>query len=162
MTRPPWHRGARGEWYVVAQFALFALVAFGPRTIVGRAFWPFPHSGAAFAAGLALGLAGAALVLAAALMHGSRLTPLPHPGERATLHERGVYAWMRHPIYTGALLTAFGVAAMRESGVVLAVAFVIALLLDRKAAREERWLLERFPGYAAYRARVRKFVPLVY
>lgn len=35
--RLPWYRGARGEWYVIAQFALFALIVFGPPTVPG---WP--------------------------------------------------------------------------------------------------------------------------
>ena len=37
--RRQWWRGARGEWYVAAQFALLALVAFGPRTMPGVGRW---------------------------------------------------------------------------------------------------------------------------
>jgi len=35
----PWWKGARGEWLVVAQLALMALVFFGPRTLLGRPAW---------------------------------------------------------------------------------------------------------------------------
>jgi hypothetical protein len=37
MSQSSWWKGSRGEWYVVAQIALFALVMFGPRTWAG---WP--------------------------------------------------------------------------------------------------------------------------
>jgi protein-S-isoprenylcysteine O-methyltransferase Ste14 len=33
---------------------------------------------------------------------------------------------------------------------------------DLKARREEAWLLAAYPGYAAYRRRVRKLFPFVY
>jgi protein-S-isoprenylcysteine O-methyltransferase Ste14 len=39
---------------------------------------------------------------------------------------------------------------------------VLAAFLDRKAAREERWLEEKFPDYPEYRRRVRKFIPFLY
>jgi protein-S-isoprenylcysteine O-methyltransferase Ste14 len=38
----------------------------------------------------------------------------------------------------------------------------MALLLDAKARREEVWLLETYPAYAAYRRRVRRFFPYLY
>ena len=39
---------------------------------------------------------------------------------------------------------------------------VLFILLDLKSRREEEWLLLRFPGYAAYRSKVRKLIPFVY
>jgi len=33
---------------------------------------------------------------------------------------------------------------------------------DLKSRREERWLEERYPGYAAYRARTRRLIPGLY
>lgn len=35
MSKTPWWKGTRGEWYVVAQIALIVLVFFGPRNIPG-------------------------------------------------------------------------------------------------------------------------------
>jgi protein-S-isoprenylcysteine O-methyltransferase Ste14 len=31
-----------------------------------------------------------------------------------------------------------------------------------KSRREERWLCEKYPDYAAYQARVHKLIPLIY
>jgi len=39
---------------------------------------------------------------------------------------------------------------------------VVAFFFDRKAAREEGWLVARYAEYAACRRRVRRFVPGVY
>ena len=42
----PWWKGARGEWFVVAQVALMGLVFLGPRTVFNQPVWqfPFPHA----------------------------------------------------------------------------------------------------------------------
>jgi protein-S-isoprenylcysteine O-methyltransferase Ste14 len=39
---------------------------------------------------------------------------------------------------------------------------LLGLWLDAKARREERWLVDAFPGYAAYRRRTHRFVPGIY
>ena len=44
----------------------------------------------------------------------------------------------------------------------MAIAGVLFVFFDVKARREEAWLVAAFPGYAAYRRRVRKLIPLVY
>ncbi len=38
----------------------------------------------------------------------------------------------------------------------------LAPLLDARAQREERWLRQQFPEYAAYQQRVRRFIPWIY
>lgn len=156
----PWWKGARGEWYVIAQFALFFLLVLGPRTLPGlpAVTWP----AASRTVGVALMLAGVALVLAAALRLGRSLTPLPYPREGAQLAQTGPYAIVRHPIYSGALLAVFGWAAFVRGPLTLLEALAVLVLLDIKSRREERWLAERFEGYAGYQKRVRKLVPFLY
>ncbi|MBK8233228.1 MAG: hypothetical protein IPK72_22280 [Candidatus Eisenbacteria bacterium] len=46
----------------------------------------------------------------------------------------------------------------------LTLAYVLAgwLFIEAKVRREEAWLRERFPDYAAYQRRVRKLIPFVY
>jgi protein-S-isoprenylcysteine O-methyltransferase Ste14 len=44
----------------------------------------------------------------------------------------------------------------------LGLSVLLAVVLDLKTRREEIFLREQFPGYAAYAARTRKFIPLVY
>jgi protein-S-isoprenylcysteine O-methyltransferase Ste14 len=156
----PWWRGARGEWYVIAQFALLALMAAGPRTFAGLP--PFPWLAACRMAGATLMGAGSLLALAASVRLGRSLTPLPYPRDGATLAQSGPYAIVRHPIYSGVLLLAFGWALYAHGWLTVAEAAALFVLLDFKSRREERWLAERFTEYAAYQRRVRKLIPCVY
>jgi protein-S-isoprenylcysteine O-methyltransferase Ste14 len=155
-----WWRGGRGEWYVVAQFALFALVAFGPRSWPG---WPpIPGGWIARAVGIALLAAGFVLMLAGIRKIGAKTTPLPRPAEGAVLVEAGPYRIVRHPMYAGAILMALGWALLARGLLTLGWAVILFAFFDLKTRREERWLGERFPGYAAYRRRVHKLIPFIY
>lgn len=157
-----WWRGKRGEWYVVIQAVLFTLVAFGPRTLPGVPPWPEATRWPALLSGGTLALAGALLAFFGAFSLGRNLTPLPHPKDDATLVESGAYRLVRHPIYAGIILMSYGWALLARSWLTLAYATVVLLFLDLKSRREERWLKEKFPGYAQYSKRVRKLIPFIY
>ena len=160
MKQLPWWKGRRGEWYVGLQFALFALVVFGPH---GAAItWPAPLAAIARPAGIALILAGALIATAAVFKLGRNLTPLPHPKDDSTLVETGLYGWVRHPIYCGLTLAAFGWACVAQGWLTLLWALVLLVFFDIKSRREEAWLLARFPAYADYQRRVRKLLPFIY
>ena len=60
------------------------------------------------------------------------------------------------------MLAAVGWSIATASPLALVPTVVLGLLFDAKSRREEAWLTERLPGYAAYRARTRKFVPGLY
>jgi protein-S-isoprenylcysteine O-methyltransferase Ste14 len=74
----------------------------------------------------------------------------------------GIYRRLRHPIYAGLILLALGWSLLTASVLALVLTGAFAVLLDLKARREEVWLRDRFPGYAAYAARTRRFVPGLY
>ena len=160
--RQRWYRGARGEWLVVVQMLLSAVVVFGPRALGGQRAWPFPDGNACLALGSVLLLAGALLFAAGLFRLGRGLTVLPCPKEGAVLVQSGAYALVRHPMYSGLLAMSFGWALWVQSGCTLAYAVLLFVFLDLKSRREERWLAERFPTYPDYRRRVRRFVPFVY
>ena len=160
--RKSWWKGARGEWFVVAQLLLMGLVFFGPRTVAGhpaRSF-PFPHAyrvaGGVWMAG------GGALFLAGLVRLGRGLTPLPYPKDGADLVQTGPFALVRHPMCGGGLVLAFGWALWVQSWLTLGYVAVLFVFVDAKSRREERWLAGKFPAYAAYRRRVRKLIPFVY
>jgi protein-S-isoprenylcysteine O-methyltransferase Ste14 len=161
MTRQPWWKGTRGEWYLIAQLVLFALIGLAPLA-PGQPGWPSPWSLVARGLGLALGLAGFALAAAGLAGLGRNLSPLPHPKDDAVLVEGGVYGLVRHPIYAGLIIGALGWALLTNSLLALALAVALLAFFDIKSRREERALLARFPKYAEYRRRVRKFFPYVY
>ena len=157
-----WWRGARGEWYVVAQIALILVVFLGPRTVPGLPVWPAPLAGMSVVAGAVIALAGFGLLLAGLFRLGPNLTPLPYPTSRATLIRTGPYRLVRHPMYAGGIALAFGWALFVRGWLTLAYAVVLLLFLEVKATREERWLVDRFPDYPDYQRRVRKLIPFVH
>jgi len=162
MSNTPWWRGTRGEWYVVAQGGLFLLVALGPREAAGLTTWGPPLSTLTLIGGLALGGIGGLLALAGLFHLGANLTVLPHPKDDATLIEGGAYALVRHPIYSGLILAAFGWALVVASPLTVLYACLLFLFFDLKSRREERWLARKFPRYADYQKRVRKLIPFLY
>jgi protein-S-isoprenylcysteine O-methyltransferase Ste14 len=159
----PWWKNTRGEWYVVTQGFLFALVALGPHTAPGLPEWTAPWARVASVVGLALMLAGGTLAVAGLLGLGrDNLTALPYPRDESTLVVTGPYRLVRNPIYSGLIFGAFGYALWVNGWLTLAYALLLFVFFDVKSRKEERWLTEKFPDYPAYQQRVRKLIPWVY
>ena len=158
----PWWKGARGEWYVVAQVVIFGLIALGPRYARGLPVWSGPLASGADVVGVALIVIGAALAIAGVAALGRNLTALPYPKDDSVLVESGPYAIVRNPIYSGLIIGAFGLALAAHSWLSLAYALALLVLFDVKTRKEEHWLLERYPAYAEYRQRVKKLLPWVW
>ena len=152
--------GARGGWWVAAQFPLLLLAYLIPgwtgQAITGSMAFLQAYGGQA------LLVVGALLTFAGVVSLGRWLTPFPQPLPKSQLRTGGAYALVRHPLYSGILLMAFGWSLYSYSLVGLAFDAILFLFFDRKAAREEIWLAEKFPGYVAYRNRVKKLVPWIY
>jgi protein-S-isoprenylcysteine O-methyltransferase Ste14 len=157
-----WWKGTRGEWYVVVQIAVVILIAVGPRTWNGWPKWPFPGGTLVFLAGLKLLVGGAGLAVGGAAKLGTALTPLPYPAADAVLQEKGAYRVVRHPMYCGVILAAFGWALLSRGWLTLGYVVAGCVFIEVMVRQEEQWLVERFPGYAAYQRRVRKLIPFLY
>ncbi len=156
-------KGKRGEYLVALQFVLIIVFIFAPvwSPFIGErmldALAPVRWS--------ALVVFGTVAIIFAAL--GSfnireYLTPLPYPVDHNQLVQHGIYAWVRHPLYSSQLFAALGWALYTLSLshlLILALGFVF---FDYKAGKEEAWLSERHPEYAEYAHRVRKFIPWIY
>jgi protein-S-isoprenylcysteine O-methyltransferase Ste14 len=102
------------------------------------------------------------VLLLAAWQLGRNLTALPKPRPGGYLVQQGLYRVVRHPIYCGVLLWALGSSLAHLNLWTLLLCGLLFVWLDRKASLEETWLQERFPGYSAYRQRVKKLIPWVY
>ncbi|HJP88150.1 MAG TPA: isoprenylcysteine carboxylmethyltransferase family protein [Candidatus Limnocylindrales bacterium] len=156
--------GPRGEGWVALQGVCFALIiaavysapqapaeddaTAGTRMLFGYVF--------AIIAAVFLGTGIAELKRARAFAY----VPLP-PGQ-GRLVESGPYRFVRHPIYTGLILGALGLAInIPWAGTFIASA-LLALVLDLKRRREEIWLTQRYPEYAAYKTRTKALMPFVY
>jgi protein-S-isoprenylcysteine O-methyltransferase Ste14 len=157
-----WWTGPRGEWYVVIQFALFALVVFGPKRVGAMPAWSAPWSTIGVVLGLLLGLLGGLLALVGVVSLGRNLTAVPHPKDDAHLVQTGAYRFVRHPIYSGIILGAFGWAFLVNGTLTFLYAFILFLFFDIKSRREEQWLRQKYPGYETYQKQVKKLIPFLY
>ena len=163
MPLPTFLDGRRGEYLVVLQFVFFFAFIFAPA-------WN-PLATDDLLATLALprwiALAGLGVI---ALLFGALgffhirdyLTPLPYPVDHSQLVRHGVYAWVRHPLYSSQLLAALGWTLFTLSLSHLLILVLGFFFFDYKARREEIWLTERHPEYADYQRQVRKFFPWIY
>lgn len=150
----PWWRNTRGEWWVVGQMVLLGAVGLAP-FVPGQGTLPAGLR----PVGFVLMAVGALFILAGFQALGRNLSPFPRPISGGEMVQRGAYRLVRHPIYAGLVGASVGWALWTLSPLALLAALLLLLTLDRKAAREERWLREIYPGYAAYARRVRRLVP---
>ena len=152
--------GPRGEGWVALQgLLLIAVIAAG--LLAGDA-WSGSAELVTRVVGLALLAVGVVLAGRGLRDLGGALTPLPRPRHDAELVERGIYGYVRHPVYGGLIVCAFGFALLTASLLGLLVACVVAVFFSLKSRREEVWLVLHFSGYAAYRQRTRRFIPWLY
>jgi len=151
--------GERGGGWVVLQFVLMAAIL-----VLGVAGpgWPDSAHWWLKGAGVLLVFAGAFVAVSAARALGSGLTPFPRPPAGGELVESGPYAVVRHPIYSGGILFAAGIALVLSPGALAGTA-ALTVLWALKLRVEESFLAARYPAYADYCARTRyRLVPFVY
>jgi protein-S-isoprenylcysteine O-methyltransferase Ste14 len=143
----------RGWAFVGAQAILLAVLVFAP----GGNDWAVPSW--LRTVGTLGRIVGGALIVTAAVRLGAAASVHPAPTGRAVLRTRGLYRFVRHPIYSGVLVLAAAIAA--TSGWWLHLAAFVALVgvLAVKARFEEQLLAERFGDYRAYARRTGRFVP---
>jgi protein-S-isoprenylcysteine O-methyltransferase Ste14 len=170
-------------WFIAAWFAKRTLEPSGIRAgwriavavmlVVGTRSWWLPpfasgvslwHTTAGLAGvGAAVTAAGLLVALWARAVLGRNWSGAIVLKQHHELIDRGPYAFVRHPIYTGVLLMVLGVVmvAGTRGGVMLFGTMVAALIV--KARREERLLTKHFPEvYPLYRARVpARLIPFV-
>lgn len=146
----------RGGSWLAAQGPLMAAVVAVPPYFGTLADWPVRILG------------GALIALSAAFFAwskrglGKSFTAFPQPVDEGTLSTSGAYALARHPIYTSLIMFAAGWAICWQSLAGAVCALILFAFFDLKSRREEGWLEEKYPGYADYRARVKRFFPFVY
>lgn len=104
------------------------VAAFGAR----NALFTLPYANTVSWCGVALAAAGLAIRIAAMLQLGARFSPLVSLQRAHALETRGLYGFVRHPGYLGALLTCLGVSVAFGSALALPLP---ALMLAAQLAR---------------------------
>lgn len=102
---------------------------------------------------------GALITLIAVLQLNVHLSPFPSPLPGSRLIVKGVYKFVRHPIYTGIMMGFFGFAIIADSGYKLMVAAILSILFYFKSIYEEKRMVEVFSGYLEYKQRAGRFFP---
>lgn len=146
-----------GGWWVVGQFLLlFAITILGITCRATTKLQLILVFGVVFLIASAIGGISGALAL------GRNLTPFPKPSATTLFVQHSIYALIRHPLYTAVFCAAVGWSLVWQSWPALATCLVLAVFFDAKARHEERWLRQKFPDYADYEQRVRRFIPWIY
>lgn len=139
--------------FVLLQFLLFIAWLFEVKA------WRFELSSNLHSLALITALMGLLLVLAAILQLNKNLSPFPSPKKGAKLITGGVFAFSRHPIYSGILFMAFGLGFWLGSGYKLMISLLFFVLFYLKSKYEERRLEEAFREYPVYKKNTGRFFP---
>jgi len=145
---------ARGGAWVIVQFVLMlAVIVLGVLSHGDGTQLSLMTTGAGLmAVGGYFGITGV-------LVLGRNRTPYPQPHADSVLVQHGIYARVRHPLYTSVMLVSLGWALIWQSAASFLAALALIPFFHAKARREERWLCEKFPGYPEYARRVPQFAP---
>ena len=154
--------GTDGEWWVVAQAVLGAVLILVPFILPTPVAWPGALRSIVLGLGITLGVIAILLAGGGIFALGNNLRAVPRPKENGQLIQTGVYALVRHPIYSGIIIGALAWASLTHSLAALFMAVVLFAFFDQKSRREEVWLAERYADYPAYRLRVHKLIPFIY
>ncbi|GIG30735.1 methyltransferase family protein [Cellulomonas marina] len=150
-------------WWGGRLFALALLLgAAGPALALARALLPPANLPGALAwVGLLVAVAAFVVVAAAQSGMGASWRIGVDATERTDLVTTGLFAVARNPIFTAMAIALAGIVLMVPTAVTLAalVALVLAVQLQVRAVEEPYLLTTHGAAYAAYAARVGRFVP---
>jgi protein-S-isoprenylcysteine O-methyltransferase Ste14 len=76
--------------------------------------------------------------------------------------DQGPYRWVRHPLYSGEIVSALGLAIAANSYPALALWVALCGMAVYRALREEQVLLRALPAYRTYRNRTAALLPGVF
>jgi len=125
--------------------------------------WPASIEPVAYGVGALLLALGIGLLGAGGVGLGSALTPFPAPRTGGELQTTGVYRLVRHPMYGGGILISLGWSTIFATIAGFVLTVILALFAALKSHREELWLQQAFPDYAAYQhSTTHRLIPFVW
>jgi protein-S-isoprenylcysteine O-methyltransferase Ste14/rhodanese-related sulfurtransferase len=125
-------------------------------------FWPPEPSAAREIIGAVIGLVGLLIGGLSFRALGRNFRVFAAPRRSGTLVTTGVYAKVRHPMYTSVIMAVGGYALLFGSWLSLPLWLGVTVCYVIKAVKEERLLENKFPEYAEYRKRTWRLVPYLY
>jgi protein-S-isoprenylcysteine O-methyltransferase Ste14 len=150
------------RWVVAALGALGIIDAYLPAYTDRMDFLTFGGEGARWV-GFLLYTAGGVLRIAPVFVLGRRFSGLVAIQPEHRLVTGGLYGVIRHPSYLGLFVLALGWGLAFRSGVGVAIAVLMLIVVFARIESEERLLSETFGAeYDAYRKRTWRLVPYLY
>lgn len=105
---------------------------------------------------------GVIVAASAAFQLGTRsYTASTRPRASNVFTDRGVYRYLRHPIYTGLFIASLALFLSRPTPVVGIAYLLVILVTNARVGLEESMLEERYPQYVEYRDRTRRYLPFL-
>ena len=86
---------------------------------------------------------------------GRNLSPFPRPINNSNLVTKGIYRFMRHPMYYSLLFISFGVFITKLSIYYLFLSTSLFLIIKFKISLEEQYLSNKFKNYSLYKNEVK-------
>jgi protein-S-isoprenylcysteine O-methyltransferase Ste14 len=146
----------RGKAWFICQFILFCSILLAP--VIEQVEFPLRLR----AIGVAVLVCGVIIAVLGYCTLGSSHSPWTSPIDDGHFKSTGIYSYIRHPIYVGWIVGALGWELLAKSLLGVGVTVVLLVFYDLKSCEEEKWLVEKYTDYAAYKDKVKRFVPWVY
>jgi len=105
---------------------------------------------------------GIIVIILSFIQLNKHLSPFPMPKSGSKLIKIGLYSLIRHPIYTGILVTFFGGGLRKESFYKIGITILLFCLFFVKSTYEERLLLKTHQDYAEYMKNTYRFFPWLF
>ena len=86
---------------------------------------------------------------------GRNLSPSPRPKKNSIIVTKGIYRFMRHPMYYSLIFISFGVFITKLSIYYLFLSTSLVLIIKFKIALEEQYLNNKFKNYLLYKNEVK-------
>ena len=114
--------------------------------------------------GITLIVVGAIIMVASRIQLGKYGTPVIHTGEDHKLATKGLYKYVRHPMYFGATMMMLGpFIAFRGLFVFIIIIFYYVFVMKMRMQMEEEILIGAFGDeYRDYMKRTKRIIPLIY
>ncbi len=139
--------------FLLTQFLLFALYFLNIQLVPFS--WPewFQYV-------LAIPIALAIVIIFLGIFHLNDNLSYEDSGKQGIVFEfRGIYNYIRHPVYAGIILAMTSYAVLSVSIFKLIVTVLLTVVFYVKSNYEEKWLLKRYEHFRQYKQRTGRFFP---
>jgi protein-S-isoprenylcysteine O-methyltransferase Ste14 len=87
------------------------------------------------------------------------LSVFPSPKKKGSLISKGIYGYVRHPIYLGVIISMTAFAVFSVSPIKFMITGIMIMVLYLKSKFEEKKLVMHFSEYKKYKDRTGRFFP---